>query len=320
MRYLALALACTCVGLARAAAPAAEAQPPPAWAYPGDAPGPVDAGVPPGPVRVPGSRRQFARAVLEDLYAVPDWYPEDHRPMPAVVARGRRPGVYACGYCHLPDGAGRPENASLAGLPVAYLVRQVADMKSGARRSALPERVPVRLMLGVAAAATEAEVRRAAEYFARERPRHRVRVVESARVPATHAAGWVLVADRDRPREAIGTRVIELADDAERFEHRDARVGYTAFVPPGSVRRGEALVRAGEDGVPACTRCHGLRLGGAGTVPGLAGRSPSYLVRQLYDFAAGARAGPRAAAMIAVARRLQPADRVAVAAYLATLD
>ena len=40
-----------------------------------------------------------------------------------------------------------------------------------------------------------------------------------------------------------------------------------------------------------CATCHGQGLKGLGNVPPLAGRSPTYTVRQLYDFQSGARAG-----------------------------
>ena len=74
--------------------------------------------------------------------------------MPAVVARGRKPDVLACGFCHRADGPGGPENASLAGLSADYIVQQMADFKSGARKTSVPERAPPALMIQVAKAAT----------------------------------------------------------------------------------------------------------------------------------------------------------------------
>ena len=91
--------------------------------------------------------------------------------MPEIVAKGRRPAVNACGYCHTPGGQGRPENASLAGLPAPYIVQQVADFKSGARRSACPDSyVPTALMIDVATHPTAAEVTSAATCFSQQRP------------------------------------------------------------------------------------------------------------------------------------------------------
>ena len=40
----------------------------------------------------------------------------------------------ACGACHLMSGEGHPESAGLTGFTAAYLVQQMADFKSGARK------------------------------------------------------------------------------------------------------------------------------------------------------------------------------------------
>jgi mono/diheme cytochrome c family protein len=47
----------------------------------------------------------------------------------------------------------------------------------------------------------------------------------------------------------------------------------------------------------ACAGCHGPDLKGKDDVPPLAGRSPSYLARQLYDFQQGTRNGAAAPLM-----------------------
>lgn len=86
---------------------------------------------------MPNSRRSYVASRLGNSFDVADWLPATHPAMPPIVAHGRKPSVNACGFCHLPDGRGRPENAALAGLPAAYLAAQVADMRSGARRPAL---------------------------------------------------------------------------------------------------------------------------------------------------------------------------------------
>ena len=66
----------------------------------------------------------YTRAQVKDLFAPPDWYPDDHPPMPEIVAHGRKPSVYACACCHLPDGSGQRENASEAeiGEAAAYFL------------------------------------------------------------------------------------------------------------------------------------------------------------------------------------------------------
>lgn len=108
-------------------------------------------------------------AQLHDLFSVPDWYPGDHPPMPEIVSRGRKPATFACGFCHLPTGNGRPENSNLAGLPAGYIVRQMADFKSGARKTSVPARLPGKRMIAIAAAANDDEVA-AAAYLASRTP------------------------------------------------------------------------------------------------------------------------------------------------------
>jgi len=49
-------------------------------------------------------------------------------------------------------------------------------------------------------------------------------------------------------REPIGGRVIEVAEDLGRFVSRDSRSRFIAYVPPGSIREGQALVASGGDG------------------------------------------------------------------------
>ena len=133
------ALACVAACVAASSLTARAQQPPVAepatplpWAYPLNPP-PAGRGAPPAaqpdqtPRHVPGSRAEFTQAQLRDLFNVPDWHPGNHPPMPEVVARGRQPDVRACGFCHLPNGQGRPENSSLAGLPSAYIEQQMAD-------------------------------------------------------------------------------------------------------------------------------------------------------------------------------------------------
>jgi len=235
------------------------------------------------------------------------------------VAQGRRPEVYACGYCHTPGGQGRPENASLAGLPAQYILQQVADFKSGSRRSAGPDTfLPFGLMTQVAVHATESEVATAAAYFARQHLRSRVRVIERDRVPRSRVVGWVYTAvpPGDEP---LGERLMEFAPDAARHEHRDDAMQYLAYVPVGSVRRGRGIALSAAHPALPCVGCHGQLLQGAGLVPRLAGRSPTYLLRQLLAFKTGTRAGAGAAPMQAVTANMTLAEMIDVVAYAASL-
>ena len=291
---------------------------------PGEASGPpTDAGRRHAPTG-PGQPAAFTLTQLRDLFLAPDWHPDGHAPMPDVVARGRRPEVYACGFCHRAEGSGGPENSRLAGLPAAYIVQQMADFKSGARGTSVPNRLPTTAMISLARAVTSAEVAAAAAYFSAIPPRRSIRVIETATVPKTSVAGWILAVDESGEREPIGARIIEVPEDPEQFEHRDSRAGFIVYAPIGSVRKGEALAATGGAGgggqrtVP-CATCHGPGLQGLGPVPGIAGRSPSYVVRQLWDFRHGARAGSASALMRPVVERLTLDDMIALAAYLASL-
>lgn len=293
-------------------APARADDEPPAWAYPAnpDFKPSADDGQ---PRHVPGSEAAYTVPQTRDRFSAPDWHPADHPPMPEVVSQGRKPGVYACGFCHRADGPGGPENADLAGLPAAYIVAQMADFKSGRRGSAVAKRPPD-LMIALAKAASDAEVEAAAAYFAALQPRAVIRVVASETAPKTIVAGPFLADAGRGEREPLAGRIIEVPEDTARFENRDTHVGFVAYVPVGSVARGERLA-SGAD----CASCHGVGLKGSGLVPALAGRSPSYLFRQLYDFKHGARDGADAAAMKEIAAKLSTEDMTALVAYAAAL-
>src|SRR5436190_1035783 len=85
----------------------------------------------PTPLHLPGTDVALTQAQMRNLFDVPDWHPTDHPAMPDVVQHGRRPDVRACGYCHLPNGQGRPENAPIWGLPAGYFLQQMSDFKNG---------------------------------------------------------------------------------------------------------------------------------------------------------------------------------------------
>ncbi|HEX7953361.1 MAG TPA: hypothetical protein VF523_09885, partial [Burkholderiales bacterium] len=135
--------------LAAVGLPAVAADGVPPWAYPVNPPGLKPTPDDGTPKHVPGSAAAFTLTQLRDLFSPPDWHPDSHPPMPDVVARGNKPGQFACGFCHLPNGLGRPENSSLAGLPAAYIAQQVADFRSGARRSSEPANLPANLMVAL---------------------------------------------------------------------------------------------------------------------------------------------------------------------------
>lgn len=290
----------------------------PAWAYPW-APDFKAAPADDKPQHVPDSSQSFTVIQERNLFFVPDWHPDDHPPMPDVVAHGRTPDVRACGSCHRAEGTGGPENASLAGLPAAYIIQQIEDYKSGARKFAGPERSPVVLMTKIAKASNEEEIKSAAAYFSSLKPKANIKVVEADTVPVTQLARVFYMLAKDGGTEPIGQRIVEVPEDAAQFEHRDTRSKFIAYVPKGSIERGKALATTGAGLTTPCTTCHGPELKGMVLVPAIAGRSPSYLVRQLYDFQQHARAGSAGALMAAVVEKLSGGDMIALAAYAASL-
>src|SRR6185312_15776131 len=112
----------------------------PAWAFTDNPPGPRPAApADDGTVKhVANSAIGLTQTQVRDAFNVPDWHPDNHPAAPDVVMHGNKPAVISCGYCHLPNGQGRPENAGLAGLPAAYIAQQIADFRSGARVSSNP--------------------------------------------------------------------------------------------------------------------------------------------------------------------------------------
>ena len=294
----------------------------PSWAYPINPPArgaPAIDGV--KVLHVPGSKVSLTQAELVDFFSAPDWFPDTHGALPVIVSRGNAPRVFACGFCHLPTGQGRPENASLAGLPPDYIARQVADFKSGARRSAYHGAfLPTDLMIRVSVNASVEEVGSAAQFFAAQTLSPRVKIIERARVPLTRVEGSVYVAEPGARQEPLDGRILELAPDIRRHERHDDHLLYIAYVPIGSVARGKSLAAGGTSAAHVgCVSCHGENLLGAGLAPPIAGRSPSYLLRQLLAMKTGARAGAAAALMTTLVASMTLEDMVAAAAYAASL-
>jgi len=314
-------LALTLVALAAASVPFAAGLP--AWAFPQAAPG----GGAPRPAPDDGSAKHVPdstvaltkKQIAAHGATVPDWHPEDHPPMPDIVQKGREPAVFACGYCHTPTGAGRPENTSLAGLTPDYIKQQVRAFKEGNRPGSDPKRGPQLAMIADAKALTDAELDQAAAYFSSIPPASFVKVVETDTVPQTYVAGNILAKSPAGGTEPIGNRIVEVPEELSRFELRDARTPYVAYVPVGSIQKGATLVVTGGGGrFPLCAICHGADLHGLGDIPRLAGRSPSYLMRQLYDIKNGGRKDLNAILMKSVVDNLTEDDMLNLVAYIAS--
>src|SRR3984885_15679995 len=279
------------------------------WAY--AIPPAPPAGTPPAAPAPPdtslkhlaGSTFEFTRAQISDRFGPADWYPGDHPAMPDVVAHGKKPDVFACGLCHYPNGKGRQENAGVAGLPVAYFIQTMYDFRNGVRKSAEPRKNNVNLMIAFAKGMTDDEIKAAAEYFGAMKWTPWIKVIETNTVPKTRNANGMFLVEGNE-KEPLGKRILETPENAEATEVlRDPHSGFFAYVPPGSIKRGETLVTKGGGKTTQCAACHGADLKGLGPVPGIAGRSPSYLVRQMYDMQAGARQGVWTPLMLKVGRQ-----------------
>jgi cytochrome c553 len=285
----------------------------PDWAYPvGPPPQAPDNTV---LKQMPGSAKQYTQAQINDGFNPPDWYPDEHPAMPRVVANGRAPSVRACTQCHLTSGSGHPESSSVAGLPAAYIMRQMASFKNGERKG-----IRATNMIAFAKAISDEDLRAATDYFAALKPDLWIRVIETDTVPVSRLGpGTMRFAVPEGGTEPLGNRIIELPEDPLRAQSRDPHSGFVAHVPVGSLARGEALAMTGNSGKTfPCAICHGQTLQGLGEVPSIVGRSPMYVYRQLNDMQNGNRTGSMAALMQAVVAKLSPDDMVALAAYLAS--
>jgi len=265
---------------------------------------------------VPGSAKKYTQAQIDDGFNPPDWFPGEHPPMPAVVAHGSKPVVRACALCHLPSGDGHPESSSLAGLPVAYTIQQMAEFKNGGRKG-----IRAATMIEIAQAIADADVKAAADYFASLKPNVWTKMIETDTVPKSYVGpGGMRFAIANGGREPIGNRIIVLPQDAERAHSRDPHSGFIDYVPVGSIAKGEALVKTGNRGrTTPCAMCHGLNYKGLGDWPSIAGRPPTYIVRQLNDMQSGARSGNTLALMRGVVGKLTMDEMIGIAAYLGSL-
>jgi len=93
-----------------------------------------------------------------------------------------------------------------------------------------------------------------------------------------------------------------------------------AYAPIGSLAAGEELVKTGGDNSFECLTCHGADLRGTVIAPPIAGRQPSYIGRQLYDYQQGSRNGPFAVLMKPSVVNLTESDIIAISAYVASLE
>ena len=289
----------------------------PDWAYPVAPPG-LPSPDPNKIVRVPGSDKQYTEQQVAGPFSPPDWFPNEHPPMPPAVADGVKPAVFACDLCHLPTGAGHPESSSLWGLPPSYFLRQMADYAAGKHKG--PRKGA---MTAIAKAISLEDDRAAAEYYAglKATPGWD-KVVEQAMAPKSAVGeGNMRFATPGGGKEPIGERIIVLPQDEEQARARNPHFGFIDYVPPGSIAKGKRLAEGGGGKTVACAICHGPGLrGGLGEVPSIAGRSTIFIVRQLMDMKSGRRVGAWSSLHDAVDANLDTGDIIALAAYVTSLN
>ena len=304
---------------------------PPAWAYaipPAPPAGAAPAAAPaapaapdPTPRELPGSTLKFTLAQIRDGFGPADWFPGDHPTMPEIVAKGKRPDVRACSLCHYPNGKGRPENAGVSGFPVAYFIQTMNDFRGDVRKSAEPRKANTNVMIQIAKGMTEEEIKASRRVLRLDE----VDAVDQGRGNArpcprrASRAACICASRATRPsRSACASSRPRRTSSTPRRCAIRAR-GSSPTCRSGSIKKGEALVTTGGNGKTVqCAFCHGADLKGLGPVPGIAGRSPSYMVRQMYDMQAGARHGVWTDLMKPVVAKLTDEDFVSIAAYLSS--
>ena len=279
----------------------------PQWAFPG-----------PLVESVPGSAVKLSEVQMFDRTAAVDWFPATHPDMPESV-KGH-PAQYACGFCHLPQGAGRSENAALAGLPEKYILEQLAAFKSGERKTPDPKFGAAVNMERTGKQVNDEDAQSAAKYYAGLKYVKHLKLIETAEVPSPTSNAFVYEFDKTGKKEPIGQRLFDGPDDFRRFEMRDPNMTYTAYVPVGAVARGEALAKGNNDSRPACETCHGPGLKGTEIGPPIAGRLPTGLFRQMYAIQTGSRHNEKALLMKPVVASLSQKDMIDLAAYVASLE
>jgi cytochrome c553 len=320
----------------------------PLWAYgwltppqPGDKAAPQAAPLPPTQLRgdmspedqrrartVEGSSASYSWLEIRDGHNVIEWFPEDYPPMPPIMKTGPASLMAergrGCGSCHLPTGKGRPENAPPGGQPAAYTMQQLQDMANDLRYQSDPRDPNTPTMVALAKAMTEEEMRQSAEYFEAIPYTKWIEVIEADMIPKMelHLGDMYIQVEGDE-QEPLGNRIVETPrDDHQANFLRTTRApgDWIAYVPVGSLERGKNLVTTGGGKTVSCNVCHGSDLMGLGSMPGIAGRSPSYQMRQLWDMKMGTRKGPQTALMAPVIANLTMDEMTDIVAYLASID
>jgi cytochrome c553 len=268
---------------------------------------------------LPGSDKSFTRNETYYDYNPADWYPGDHPPMPDIVAHGHANlKLRACALCHYPNGQGRTENGQVAGLSEQYILQQLQAFADGTRRSADPRKANTNEMAMIAARLTDEEKKQAAAYYAAIPFRKMSRAVETTQVPQLRTTlNALMLPIPNQPPMPLGLRIVQVPEDPDRvLLTRNPREQWIAYVPVGSLEAGRKLVTSSVKTVQ-CALCHGPTLQGLADIPGIGGRTATYLMRQLWDFKQGTRQNML---MQGVVKNLTAEDMMNISAYLTSLD
>jgi len=274
---------------------------------------------------VTGSDQEFTRLDFRSHTIYPEWFPGDYpQPPPPVNMVGSESlgnTARACSLCHLANGKGRPENAPPSGQPAAYTIQQLRDMQNDLRNTSDPRKSNPHTMVRLAKGMTDEEIVEMADFYEAIPWTPWIRVIETDMAPPMHLeTGNMFITVGVEPSLPLNGIIIETPENELESNYlRSPRSGWNAYVPVGSLAKGEELVTTGGGKTVACNICHGSDLMGIGIMPGIAGRSPSYMMRQLWDMREGTRKGPNVPLMMPVIENLSVEDMTNIVAYLASL-
>ena len=236
--------------------------------------------------------------------------------------RGARPQACGHGLRLLPhtDRPGTPGKFRAGRTARGVLQGATARLRSGKRKPTGPEAyLPSQNMLKIARAMTDAEIDASAKYFAQQKLRAaRVRDREPAHT-ARRARGVDL---RGSPRHRRSRRPAARSHQrtrATRTPRRSPGIHRPMCRPAASTAASASSSRAMAARRQPCATCHLANLKGTDKIPPIAGRSPTYLLRQMLAFRNGRRTGEAAQQMKPVVEKLTLNEMIDVVAYLGSL-
>jgi cytochrome c553 len=229
-----------------------------------------------------------------------------------------------CAACHGPNGnSTNPDWPRLAGQSAVYIAGQLRLFRSGAR--------PNPVMIPMATSLSDQDIADLAVYYEAQTPvgLEADPSYWQAGQSAVYIAGQLrLFRSGARPNPVMMPMATSLSDQ----DIADLAVYYEAQTPvgleadPSYWQAGEGLYLRGARDLPACTACHGPEGRGnlAAGYPALRAQQSVYVMKQLNDYASGARysgatvppTDPNAVMMFTIAKQLTPEQIRDVASYV----